>query len=157
MCIIVTIMDFEKSYLKFQFPNPVFFASFFTRVGGRFASLGGRGVPDIGFSQYDNLKDFYADEKSLEEAFYQQVEGMGSSQLRITLDSRYGGIGYWAPYYCVVSFSSTPYIKHPAKAMYWVILKKVSFGIFRIILVSKKEKKSTIQGRNKELPLSKFS
>lgn len=65
-----------------------FAQDFFTRVGDRFRNLGGRGVPDIGFSKFDTLKDYYADEQSLEEAFYQQVEGMGSSQLRITLDSR---------------------------------------------------------------------
>jgi len=65
-----------------------FAQDFFTRVGDRFRNLGGRGVPDIHFAKLDSLKDFYADEKSLEEAFYQQVEGMGSSQLRITLDSR---------------------------------------------------------------------
>jgi len=65
-----------------------FAQDFYTSVGNRFASLGKGGVPDIGFSRFNDLKDFYADEKSLEEAFYQQVEGMGSSQLRITLDSR---------------------------------------------------------------------
>ena len=33
--------------------------------------------------------------------------------------------------------------------MYWVILEKGSFGIFRIILVSKEEKRFTIQEKKK--------
>ena len=34
---------------------------------------------------------------------------------------------------------------------YWVILKKVSFCIFRIILVSKVEKNFTIESKDKDL------
>ena len=40
---------------------------------------------------------------------------------------------------------------------YRVILKKVLFGIFRIILVSKEEKNLTIESKDKGLTLSKFS
>ena len=39
---------------------------------------------------------------------------------------------------------------------YRVILKKVSFGIFRITLVSKEEKNFTIECKDKGLSLSKF-
>ena len=38
-----------------------------------------------------------------------------------------------------------------------VILKKVSFGIFRIILVFKEEKKFTVESKDKGLSLRKFS
>ena len=41
--------------------------------------------------------------------------------------------------------------------MYRVILEKVSFGIFRTFLVSKKEIKITTKSKDKELSLSKFS
>ena len=41
--------------------------------------------------------------------------------------------------------------------MYRVILKKVSFGIFRTFLVSKEEKNFTIESKDKALFLSKFS
>ena len=40
---------------------------------------------------------------------------------------------------------------------YWVILKKVSFGIFTSFLVSKEEKNFTIKSKDKGLLLSKFS
>ena len=40
--------------------------------------------------------------------------------------------------------------------MYRVILKKVSFGIFRTFLVSKEEKNFTIESKDKGLSLSKF-
>ena len=40
---------------------------------------------------------------------------------------------------------------------YRVILKKVSFGYFRIILDSKERKKFTIESKDKGLSLSKFS
>jgi len=40
---------------------------------------------------------------------------------------------------------------------YRVILKKVLFGIFRTILVSKEEKNFTIKSKDKGLSLSKFS
>ena len=40
---------------------------------------------------------------------------------------------------------------------YRVILKKVSFGIFRTILVFKEEKNITIKSKDKGLSLSKFS
>ena len=40
---------------------------------------------------------------------------------------------------------------------YWVILKKVSFGIFGSILVSKEETNFTIKSKDKGLSLSKFS
>ena len=39
---------------------------------------------------------------------------------------------------------------------YRVIFKKVSFGIFRIILVSKEEKNFTIESEGKGPSLSKF-
>ena len=42
-------------------------------------------------------------------------------------------------------------------AMYRVILKKVSFGIFTIIFVSKDERNFTIESKDKLLSLSKFS
>ena len=42
-------------------------------------------------------------------------------------------------------------------SQYRVILKKVSFGIFTIIFVSKEEKKFTIKSKDKGLSLSKFS
>ena len=42
-------------------------------------------------------------------------------------------------------------------AIYRVILKKVLFGIFRTILVSKEEKNFTIKNKDKGLSLSKFS
>ena len=57
---------------------------------------------------------------------------------------------------------ATPY-HHPlvhferTARKYRVILKKVSFGIFRIILVSKEEKKFTAERENKGLSLTKFS
>ena len=38
-----------------------------------------------------------------------------------------------------------------------MILKKVSFGIFRIILVSKEENNSATESKDKVLSLSKFS
>ena len=41
--------------------------------------------------------------------------------------------------------------------MYRVILKKVSFGIFSIIMVSKEEKDFTMKSKAKVLSLSKFS
>ena len=41
--------------------------------------------------------------------------------------------------------------------MYRVILKKVSFGVFRAILVSKEEKDFTTKNKDKGLSLSKFS
>ena len=41
--------------------------------------------------------------------------------------------------------------------IYRVILKKVSFGVFRTILVSKEEKMFTIKSKDKELSLSRFS
>ena len=41
--------------------------------------------------------------------------------------------------------------------MYRVILKKVSFGIFRTFLVSKEEKNFNIESKDKGLSLSKFS
>merc|ERR1711989_12052 len=40
---------------------------------------------------------------------------------------------------------------------YRVILKKVSFGIFAIILVSKEDKNFTIESKGKGLSLSRFS
>ena len=40
---------------------------------------------------------------------------------------------------------------------YRVILKKVSFGIFRIILVSKGEENYTVESKDKGLSLSKFT
>jgi len=40
---------------------------------------------------------------------------------------------------------------------YRVIFKKVSFGVFRIILVFKENKNFTIESNDKVLPLSKFS
>ena len=40
---------------------------------------------------------------------------------------------------------------------YRVILKKVSFGVYRTILVSKEEKNFTIKSKHKGLSLSKFS
>ena len=40
---------------------------------------------------------------------------------------------------------------------YWVILKKVSFGIFAIIMVSKEDKNFTIESKGKGLSLSRFS
>ena len=40
---------------------------------------------------------------------------------------------------------------------YQVILKKVLFAIFRAFLVSKEEKKFTIESKHKGLSLSKFS
>ena len=46
---------------------------------------------------------------------------------------------------------------HEILPRYWVILKKVSSGIFRIILVSKEEKKFTIECKDKGLSLSQFS
>ena len=42
-------------------------------------------------------------------------------------------------------------------ARYRVIFKKVSFGIFRTIMVSKEEKIFTIKSKGKGLSLSKFS
>ena len=39
---------------------------------------------------------------------------------------------------------------------YRVILKKVLFGIFRVILVSKEEKNFTIESKDKGLSLGKF-
>ena len=41
--------------------------------------------------------------------------------------------------------------------MYRVFLKKVSFGVFRIMLVSKEEKNFTVESKDKGLSLSKFS
>ena len=41
--------------------------------------------------------------------------------------------------------------------MYRVILKKVSFGIYSAILVSKEEKNFTVNSEDKVLSLSKFS
>jgi len=41
--------------------------------------------------------------------------------------------------------------------MYRVILKKVSFGVFSIILVFKEEKNFTMRSKDKVLSLSKFS
>ena len=41
--------------------------------------------------------------------------------------------------------------------IYRVILKKVSFGIFRTILVSKEEKILAIKSKDKGLSLNKFS
>ena len=41
--------------------------------------------------------------------------------------------------------------------MYRVILKKVSLGIFRIILVSKDKKDHTIESKDNGLSLSRFS
>ena len=46
---------------------------------------------------------------------------------------------------------------HKAISNYRVILKKVSFGNFRVILVSKEEKNFTIESKDKGLSLSKFS
>ena len=43
------------------------------------------------------------------------------------------------------------------QSMYRVVLKKVSFGIFRIILVSMEEKNFTIESKDKVLSLTKFS
>ena len=40
---------------------------------------------------------------------------------------------------------------------YWVILQKVSFGIFRTFLVSREDKNFTIESKDKGLSLSKFS
>ena len=42
-------------------------------------------------------------------------------------------------------------------SMYRVFFKKVSFGVFRIILVSKEEKNFTVESKDKGLSLSKFS
>ena len=44
---------------------------------------------------------------------------------------------------------------HPSR--YQVILEKVSFGIFSIILVSKEEKNSSVESNDNMLSLSKFS
>ena len=66
-----------------------------------------------------------------------------SKTFAISLDSRY----YEIPTSVVL------YLKQK----YWVILKKVSFGIFRTILVSKEEKNFTIKSKDKGLSLSKFS
>ena len=40
---------------------------------------------------------------------------------------------------------------------YWVILKKVLFGIFTIVLISKEEKNFAKESKGKGLSLSKFS
>ena len=45
----------------------------------------------------------------------------------------------------------------PDQILYRVILKKVSFGIFSIILIFKEEKNFIIQSKDKVLSLSKFS
>ena len=51
----------------------------------------------------------------------------------------------------------TDYNLFSKRNRYWVILKKVSFGVFRTILVSKEEKNFTIKSKDKGLSLSKFS
>ena len=59
-----------------------------------------------------------------------------------------------------VSFEIIEYqelILHHKQNKYRVILKKVSFGAFRIILVSKEEKHFTTESKDKGLSLSKFS
>ena len=66
-----------------------------------------------------------------------------SKTFAISLDSRY----YEIPTSVVL------YLKQK----YWVILKKVSFGIFRTILVSKEEKNFTIKSKDKKLSLGKFA
>ena len=45
----------------------------------------------------------------------------------------------------------------PRMMPYWVILKKVSFGVFSVILVSKGEKNFPMKSKNIVLSLSKFS
>ena len=44
-----------------------------------------------------------------------------------------------------------------SKTRYLVIFKKVSLGIFRIILVSKEEQNSIIESKDEGLSLSRFS
>ena len=69
-------------------------------------------------------------------------------------------LNLFIPVYTIYMYEYSTYtgLEHQIiVAEYRVILKKASFGISRIILVSKEEKNNAIESKYKVLPLGKFS
>ena len=67
---------------------------------------------------------------------------------------------FWPPSFLVKNYETSQTISSWISGKvqkYRVILKKVSFGNFRTIMVSKEEKNFTMESRYKRLSLSKFS